>query len=127
MRGAATIYVKHLERMASFYEACFGLQSVAAAPGDYHVLESAHWTLSVVRAPAPVAATITLTDPPARRKHTPIKLSFEVASIAAARMAITEHGGQVDDHEWEFRGYRHCDFIDPEGNVNQIREPVSPA
>jgi predicted enzyme related to lactoylglutathione lyase len=125
MRCAATIYVKHLEPMALFYEACFGLEDVADAPGDYRVLESEIWTLSIVQVPEDVAATIKLSHPPIRREETPIKLSFDVPSIAAARATITDLGGQVDDLEWEFRGFRHCDCIDPEGNVNQLREAVT--
>ena len=125
MNGAATIFVKHLERMASFYALCFGLRSDADATGDYRVLESASWTLFIVRVPEAAAASIELTDPPTPRTATPIKLSFDVASIAEARATIADWGGRVDDHEWEFRGFRHCDFVDPEGNVNQLREPVS--
>lgn len=125
MRCAATIFVKHLEPMASFYEACFGLEEVADAPGDYRVLESERWTLTVVQVPADIAATIALAEPPVRRHATPIKLSFDVPSIAAARAKLTDLGGQADDVEWEFRGFRHCDFTDPEGNVNQLREALT--
>ena len=125
MRSAATVFVKDLDRMAAFYGACFGLEPVAEAPGDYRVLESECWTLSIVQVPPAVAADITLTNPPARREASPIKLSFEVSSIAAVRAAITDLGGQVDSHEWEFRGFRQCNFIDPEGNVNEVREAVT--
>ena len=110
--------------MAAFYGTCFGMVEVAAEPGDYRVLESDSWTLTIVQVPAAVAATIKLDDPPARREGTPIKLSFDVVSIAAARRAITDDGGGVDDSMCEFRGFRHCDFVDPEGNVGQLREPV---
>ena len=36
-------------------------------------------------------------------------------------------GGQLDptDSAWEFRGYRHVDCLDPEGNVVQLRERAS--
>ena len=101
MRCAATIFVKRLEPMASFYEACFGLKDVGGARSDYRVLEST------------------------RREGTPIKLSFDVPSIAAAQARIADLGGQVDDLEWEFRGYRHRDLMDPEGNVNQVREAAT--
>ncbi|MGO9876806.1 MAG: VOC family protein [Acidimicrobiia bacterium] len=123
MRFAATIFVKHLEPMALFYEACFGLE-VADTADDFRVLESAVWTLTIVQVPAEVADAIALADPPVRREATPLKLSFEVPSIAAARATIIDRGGHVDDLEWEFRGHRHCDFMDPEGNVNQLREAV---
>jgi predicted enzyme related to lactoylglutathione lyase len=125
VRCAATIFVKRLQRMASFYEACFGLEDVGGAAGDYRVLESDSWTLSIVQVPPDVAASIQLADPPTRRDGTPIKLSFDVPSISSVGATIVDLGGQVDDLEWEFRGYRHRDFMDPEGNVNQIREALT--
>jgi predicted enzyme related to lactoylglutathione lyase len=58
-------------------------------------------------------------------KANPIKLTFDVASIEAARATIVDRGGRLDATEWEFRGYRHCDCVDPEGNVDQLREAIS--
>ncbi len=125
MSGTATIFVKSLEPMVRFYETCFGLE-VAEACEDYCILESDAWTLSIVQVPRDVASSIALANPPIRRDTTPIKVGFEVSALAVARAAIVDRGGQVDDLEWEFRGYRHCDFVDPEGNVNQLREAVAP-
>jgi predicted enzyme related to lactoylglutathione lyase len=124
MTSGATLYAKHLEVMASFYRACFTMAEVAAEPGDYRVLESDTWTLTIVQVPADVAATIELVDPPTRREGTPIKLTFDVASMTAARRTISEGGGHVDEQVWDFRGFRHCDFVDPEGNVGQLREQI---
>jgi predicted enzyme related to lactoylglutathione lyase len=123
--SAATIYAKHLEPMATFYERCFGLEYLAEAPGEYRVLRSDAWTLSIVQVPQEIASTIMLSNPPARREEAPIKLSFEVLSIAVARATIIEHGGQVDEAEWDFRGFRHQDFTDPEGNVGQLRATIT--
>jgi predicted enzyme related to lactoylglutathione lyase len=125
MPCAATIFAKSLDQLASFYTACFGLEEVAGAPGDYQVLESESWTLSIVQVPSDVAAAIQLSVPPTRREATPIKLTFDVLSIAAVRETVADFGGRADDLEWEFRGFRHCDFVDPEGNVSQLREPVT--
>ena len=35
-------------------------------------------------------------------------------------------GGELDPpkHEWEYRGYRVCDGLDPEGNIVQFREQM---
>jgi hypothetical protein len=112
--SAATIYAKHLEPMATFYERCFGLEYLAEAPGEYRVLRSDAWTLSIVQVPQEIASTIMLSNPPARREEAPIKLSFEVLSIAVARAT-----------EWDFRGFRHQDFTDPEGNVGQLRATIT--
>jgi len=125
VRSAATLYAKHLDAMAAFYGSCFGMKEVAAEAGDYRVLESDGWTLTIVQVPADVAATIELADPPARRDGTPIKLSLDVPSVTAVWQAILKGGGRVDDEVWEFRGFRHCDFVDPEGNVGQLREPIA--
>ncbi len=125
MRCGATIFVRTLEPMASFYAEAFGFEHVAHVPDDYGVLESEFWTLSIVQVPEAVGARIELSDPPARRETTPIKLSFRVPNIAAARATITGLGGHVDEVVWEFRGFRHCDFVDLEGNVNQLSEPLA--
>ena len=127
MGCAATIYVSLLDRTAGFYQDCFGFVVADAVAGDYVMLESEAWTLVLVQIPADVARSIVVSDPPRRRAGTPIKLAFDVPSIAAARSRITSGGGRVDETEWAFRGYRHCDFVDPEGNVGQLREALAEA
>ena len=124
MSCAATIYVKHLEAMVAFYEACFGFRVVDRGPGEYHVLQSRAWSLSIVQVPEEVAVSFEISIPPVRRASTPIKLTFDVSSIDAVRSTIAELGGRVDGTPWEFRGFRHCDCTDPEGNVAQLREPL---
>jgi hypothetical protein len=56
----------------------------------------------------------------------PTKLAFDVASVETLRPLITAAGGQVDPAEagrcW--RGRKHVDCQDPEGNVVQLREPA---
>jgi len=118
------MYVSLLDRTAAFYQQCFGFEVVDDAPREYKVLESRAWTLSLVQVPADVAGSIILSTPPLRRENTPIKLAFYVPSIQAHRATIVEGGGRVDEAEWVFRGYRHCDFVDPEGNVGQLQESV---
>jgi len=125
MPAAATVYVKDLAPMAAFYEVCFGLRMVADAPGDYRVLGSGAWALSIVQVPPAVAATIHIDRPPTRRRSSPVKLSFEVPAIADLRPTIRDLGGSVDDGSWEFAGFRHVDCVDPEGNVVELREAVT--
>jgi predicted enzyme related to lactoylglutathione lyase len=76
--------------------------------------------------PPATAAALVITDPPERRAGTPVKLTFEVATIEALRPAVTAAGGQLDPAEraWEFRGQRHLDCLDPEGNVVQLRQAL---
>jgi hypothetical protein len=90
--AAAVLYVTDLGRMRRFYECCFGL-SLADGPRDgFAILTSEAWELSLVTLTPEIAATVTITDPPARRAGSPVKLA------------------------------RHLDCLDPEGNVVQLRE-----
>jgi len=99
------------------------MEVVDAVDGDYQVLESSSWTLALVQVPADLARSIVISDPPRRRHDTPIKLAFDVPSVASHRKVIAQCGGRTDDTDWDFRGLRHCDFVDPEGNVGQLRAP----
>ena len=108
--------------MVAFYCECFGLEPVETAQ-DYAVLESAAWNLSLVVMPAAIAATMPEAVPATRRADTPIKLAFQVESIEAVRPVLTRLGGQLDPAgtQWSFRGQRHCDGVDPEGNVVHVQ------
>lgn len=123
--AAAVLYVKDLGRVTAFYERCFGLTQVAAGDG-FRVLASEDWELSLVAVPEAVAAAIVVDDPPRRREEGPVKLSFEVASLEDLVRLFAEAGGVLDPlgSAWEFRGRRHLDGHDPEGNVVQVRQPA---
>lgn len=112
--------------MAAFYGTGLGLQVVDGVTGEYRVLESDSWSLSIVQVPPTVTAALVLTAPPLRRASTPLKLTFDVPSIEGARSTVARLGGRVDAIEsaWEFGGFRHCDCVDPEGNVVQLRERI---
>jgi predicted enzyme related to lactoylglutathione lyase len=126
MAAAAIVYVKDLARMRAFYERCFGLSVAADGDDEFCILASHDWELSLVALPEAVAATVVVSDPPARREQSPIKLAFAVASIEGLRAVVTNAGGHMDPIEstWEFRSRRHLDCVDPEGNVVQLRERV---
>jgi hypothetical protein len=98
-----------------------------SAEGDFAVLDGGGWELSLVAVPPAVAASIVISDPPARRAYTPVKLAFDVAGIEGLRPVVARAGGLVDPAGTarEFRGYRLVDAIDPEGNVVQLRERVA--
>jgi catechol 2,3-dioxygenase-like lactoylglutathione lyase family enzyme len=121
--AAAIVYAKHLDPMRGFYETGLGLVVLEDVPDEFCVLSSEDWTLSLVAVPADQAGSIEISVPPLRRERTPIKLAFEVPDLDTARAGLAALGGSVDsaDHEWDFRGYRHCDGADPEGNVVQLR------
>lgn len=123
--AAAVLFVGRLDPMCMFYQECFGLK-IAEAAEDYRILESEAWTLSFVATPD-AAAALPGSGPPDRREETPIKLAFQVPSIERLRPLMARLGGQLDaaETQWEFRGQRHCDCLDPEGNVVHITEPLA--
>ncbi|WP_431231197.1 VOC family protein [Mycolicibacterium psychrotolerans] len=120
MGAAAVVYVGDLVRMRTFYERCFGLVSVDNADGEYCVLQSTAWQLTLVQSDEALPAT----NPPPRRSQTPIKLAMEVASIADTRALAIDLGGGADPitDEWRFGDEIRCDAMDPEGNVVQLIE-----
>ena len=126
MGGDAVLYVRDVGRVRAFYATCFQMTAVEEAE-DYCILESASWTLSLVAVPPHLAAGLDPTTPPRRREQVPVKLAFDVPSIDDLRPVAVATGGRIDpaDTQWEFRGARHCDGVDPEGNVLQLQEPVN--
>ncbi len=124
--AVGVIYVKDLDRMSAFYEQCLGFATVEG--GDrYRVLAAEEWTLSLVRAAEELWATIEISAPARRRTEVPIKLGFAVRSIEEIRAGAEALGGYIDppDTAWDFRDFRRCDGVDPEGNVIQLLEPLS--
>ena len=115
--------------MTAFYEACFRMSVLESGADEFCVLASEDWDLSLVAVPKVVAATWIISDPPERREETPVKLAFEVASIEELRPIVAGRGGQADPagSAWDFRGFRHLDCLDPEGNVIQLRQRLPEA
>ena len=121
--AGAIVYAKDIQRLARFYAAVADLEVVHEV-ADHVVLESETYELVVVAIPAAIAAGIVITTPPVRRENTALKLSFLVDNLAAARIAASEAGGELNPpaREWAFQGMRVCDGCDPEGNLIQVRE-----
>ncbi len=119
----AVVYVKDFGKLVAFY-ARFGFEVVEMEPGDYAVLAAAGAELSIVQIPERIAVGIEIAEPPEVRGSSPVKLSFEVASIDDALTAAALLGGRGIEvaGRWEFRGKVVQDAIDPEGNVYQLRE-----
>ncbi|MET0411216.1 MAG: VOC family protein [Polyangiaceae bacterium] len=110
----AMIFVKDLPRMTRFYRDALGFTLMARN-------SSAEWSefeggLALHAAPATIAATLMITDPPRARAETPIKLVFEVDDVALARAQLMAQGATMQ----EPKAWGACDGVDPEGNVFQI-------
>src|SRR5262249_50411254 len=100
----AILYVHDLERMAVFYERCFGLERGDA--GDGHCgLRSDGWRLWLVQSDDAA--------PSGRRSQVPVKLAFQVASAESARALIEELGGELNARSWSFAGFERRDGTDP--------------
>ena len=125
-QAGAVIFAKDLRRLATFYEELLSLTAVHAE-SDHVVLASAGCELVIHAIPKWIADTIEIAVPPERRSETPIKLYFLVDSIAAARARAPALGGALNppEAEWQARGFRACDALDPEGNVLQLRENLA--
>ena len=63
-------------------------------------------------------------EAPRVREDSYIKPFFPVNSLSEARERAVALGGQLrpPNEEWEARGFRACEAIDPDGNVIQFRE-----
>lgn len=128
MAGPATsgvlIYAKDVERLASFYETVLAMSRAHDSP-ELVVLELPETQLVLHAIPAKIAASISITAPPARREQSALKPFFAIESISVARTAAARLGGEVFADEFSARGFNACNACDPEGNIFQVRENAS--
>ncbi len=119
----SVIYAKDAQRLADFYGQVLSLPR-AEEGASFVRLATEGMELTVVQAPPAIADSIVIAQPPVVREETPIKLSFAVADAQALRPLIVSLGGGLQDADavWSWRGERHLDGWDPEGNVFQLRE-----
>ncbi len=118
-RAGAVIFTGDKVRLARFYEAMTGL-AVRVTDPDITVLGSDEFELVIhaLLGEPPVG------QPPPVREDVYIKPFFPVKSLSEARERAAALGGQLRprNEEWEARGFRACEAIDPDGNVIQFRE-----
>lgn len=119
----AVIYAKDVQRLAIFYEQVLSLSRAEEGSG-FILLASDGLELSVVQIPEAIATSIKITQPLEIREDTPIKLSFRVSDIERVRPTIQRLGGGLKEQEaaWSWRGAKHLDGWDPEGNVIQLQQ-----
>lgn len=113
----AIVFVKDMKKMTAFYRDGLGLRFLAerSSPGWAEFdAGGAHLALHAI--PPEVAAGIEVSEPPAPRGETPIKLVFQADDVEAARTRLTSHGAVLG----ETRAWGACDGLDPEGNVFQL-------
>lgn len=122
----AVLYAKDLAVLATFYQRVLNLSPLVSEPT--HVVfalgEARLWVHAI---PAQYAADIHIATPPSLREEAAVKLSLPVRSLADARHALRDSGGGISapERDWENAGVWHLDAWDPEGNVFQLRGPLS--
>lgn len=120
-RPGAVIFTGDKERLTRFYQAVTDLP-VRVSDNRITVLASDHFELVIhgLEGESPGRAS-------AVRKDVYVKPFFPVVSLAEARKRAEPLGGNLRpvDEEWEARGFRACEAVDPDGNVIQFRENAS--
>jgi len=119
IRPGAVIFTGDHKRLAKFYEGVTGLR-VRYADEGITVLGTETFELVIHSLPNEPAVS----EAPRVRDDTYIKPFFPVRSLAEAREQAAALGGGLrpQSEEWEARGFRACEAVDPDGNVIQFRE-----
>ena len=123
IRPGAVIFTGDHKRLAKFYEAVTGL-AVRFSDDGITVLSSDTFELVIHS----LRGEPLVNEPPAAREDSYIKPFFPVANLAETRERAAAFGGKLRaaNEEWEARGFRACEAIDPDGNVIQFREEAPP-
>lgn len=119
-RPGAVIFTGDKERLTAFYRAMTGLP-VRASDDSVTVLASDHFELVIHALPGEPSG-----DSSTARQDVYVKPFFPVPSLAEARDKAPQLGGQLQPAhtEWEARGFKACEAVDPDGNVIQFRQDV---
>jgi len=119
IRPGAVIFTGERQRLARFYGALTGL-AVRFEDDNITVLASDVFELVIHS----LATEPAVGEPPLAREDSYIKPFFPVTSLSEARARAPAMGGQLRPakEEWEARGFRACEAVDPDGNVIQFRE-----
>jgi predicted enzyme related to lactoylglutathione lyase len=122
IKPGAVIFTGDHKRLAKFYEAVTGL-SVRFTDEQITVLGSDTFELVIHSLPGEPPVS----DPPRVREDSYIKPFFPVKSLSETREKAVALGGQLRpaNEEWEARGFRACEAIDPDCNVIQFREDAA--
>ena len=122
-KPGAVIFAADQARLAKFYEALTGMVP-QVSDAQHTVLESESFQLVLHALRGEPSVSSSSGEPPPAREDTYIKPFFPVASLAEARAKAASLGGRLkpESAEWEARGFRAVDGVDPEGNVIQVRQ-----
>lgn len=122
MPAGVVLFCADVARLARFYQAVAELSPVHIEPG-LTVLAGTHAEIVLHALPPQYVEPVPV--PPVAREDSYLKAYFPVADLARTRQLVHDHGGIMHgaEKEFEHRGLRMCDAVDPEGNVIQFRVP----
>ena len=120
-RPGVVIFTGDKERVALFYAALTGL-GVRDSDESVTVLGSDDFELVIHALPGEPVVCSSRSD-----REAYVKPFFPVKSLSEARERAATLGGRLSPaaEEWEGRGFRACEAIDPDGNPIQFREDAS--
>lgn len=122
MPAGVVLFCADVPRLARFYQAVAELSPVHIEPG-LTVLAGTHAEVVLHALPPQYVEPVPV--PPVAREDSYLKAYFPVADLARTRAVVQANGGlmHAPEKEFEHRGLRFCDAVDPEGNVIQFRVP----
>jgi catechol 2,3-dioxygenase-like lactoylglutathione lyase family enzyme len=122
MPAGVVLFCADVPRLARFYQAVAALSPVHIEPG-LTVLAGTHAEIVLHAIPPQYVEPVPV--PPVAREDSYFKAYFPVDDLARTRDLVNVLGGIMygPEKEFEHRGLRMCDAVDPEGNVIQFRVP----
>jgi hypothetical protein len=126
VQTAIAIYSSNMKILGKFYEEALDLKVIETGQG-YICLGKSGIEVNIMEMNGKPGETIEGDKEFRIRTETPIKCSFMVSSFDQVKKAIIKYGGTIKDEveAWEWRGTKHLDGCDPEGNVVQYRIAIS--
>lgn len=120
------LFVADVHRMTDFYRAIAGMHCLHQ-DDEHTILETGGMQLVLHKIHGEPDLQSASGDNIMAREDVYLKLCLPVDSIHDARIKAASCGGQIksQEHEWEARGFRACDGVDPEGNVFQVRQTAT--
>jgi predicted enzyme related to lactoylglutathione lyase len=125
--GTLVIFAVNVPAVADFYKAVIGLSPCAKAGDNAKDLRlcNANEEILIHSIPKRISKNIVIESPPKPREDCAMKPVFDVASLSDSLKQVSLKGGVVTEQTFTLDGLTRRDVLDPEGNVFQLRSPLS--
>ena len=119
------IYASDMVNLSHFYAAALNL-NIKEKGNDFICLGRDEIEINIIKMNSKPGRSVEKDESFSAREETPIKCSFLIDSFDQVRKTIKSYGGGLKDEieAWEWRGVRHLDGYDPEGNIVQFRVKI---